>query len=142
MAAVGDNACLDGEDDPKNGEDGLVNLCKKNGINHTCFLGDNFRDSVEARIMKVEKLTRLNGTSKSHSLLQSGASFTKPTLPTLRSRKEKVSPEICRRKRRSSKHESPEQKDIFNSLLMGIEQAFKSERIEKYNCLPRLMLNV
>ncbi|XP_055954623.1 zinc finger protein AEBP2 isoform X1 [Patella vulgata] len=108
MATVGDNGSLDGEDSSKNEGDVLGNMCKKNGIDHSCFLGDHYRDSVEARFVNSGRMSRLNGTSKSHSV---SASFTKPSIPSLRSRKEKLCTETCRRKRRPSKHESSEDKE-------------------------------
>ncbi|KAL8586623.1 hypothetical protein ACOMHN_040131 [Nucella lapillus] len=99
MAAVGcmrDNGMMDGEESSeKEGE--LIKLCRKNGIHQDCFLGENARDSLDSKVAKTERPQRVNGTSKSVSAI-----FTKPSIPTLRSRKDKTLEQSNRRRRLSN----------------------------------------
>ena len=107
MAAVGcmrDNGTMEGEESSEK-ETELINLCRKNGIHQDCFMGENARDSLDSKLARSERSQRVNGTSKSVSAI-----FTKPSIPTLRSRKDKTSLEQSKRRRRLSKGESTDQR--------------------------------
>lgn len=106
MAAVGclrDNGTMEGDESSEKEGLELMKMCRKNGIHQDCFMGENARDSLDSRPTKTERSPRLNGSSKSVSAI-----FTKPSIPTLRSRKDKISPELGRRRRRPSKGENLE----------------------------------
>ena len=107
MAAVGcmrDNGTMEGEESSeKEGE--LIKMCRKNGIHQDCFMGESARDSLDSKFARTERPQRVNGTSKSVSAI-----FTKPSIPTLRSRRDKTSLEQSKRRRRLSKGESVDQR--------------------------------
>ena len=98
MAAVGcmkDNGTLDGEDSSEKEKD-ILKLCKKNGIYKECLV--NVIDPLDSKNARVERVQRVNGTSKSVSAI-----FTKPTIPSLRSRKHKSASDLMTRKKRTNK---------------------------------------
>ena len=98
-----DNGTMEGEESSeKEGE--MIKLCRKNGIHQDCFMRENARDCLDSKVAKTERPQRVNGTSKSVSAI-----FTKPTIPTLRSRKDKTVIEQSKRKRRLSKEGSTDQ---------------------------------
>lgn len=107
MAAVGcmrDNGTVEGdESSEKEGE--LMKLCRRNGIHQDCFMGENARDCLDSKATKSIRPQRVNGTSKSVSAI-----FTKPSIPTLRSRKDKIPLEQNKRRRRLSRGEGTEAK--------------------------------
>ena len=106
MATVGcveNSGSMDGEDlAARNTKPVISDLCKKNGINHSCFLAAQVRDCFESKAALSEKI-KLNGCSFK--------AFPKPSIPTLRSRKDRCSPELPKRKRRPSRHDSAEVKE-------------------------------
>lgn len=106
MAAVG---CMENSGDNNSEErqdkcaPDLRELCKKNGLNHKFNYEEKTGDCVNAKEIILEKLTRINGTNKHNS-------FTKPLIPTLRSRGERLvgGQESLRRTRRLSKQDLSE----------------------------------
>ncbi|XP_046580019.1 zinc finger protein aebp2-like [Haliotis rubra] len=116
MAAVcmGDNGSLDSEDlAERNTDPVLFDMVKKNGINHNCLFGDKNCDPLESTVSKHEKMPKINGCSVKPQGLPA---FTKPSIPTLRSRKDKISPEIPKRKRRASKQDISEPKEEIKDI--------------------------
>ncbi|XP_021379837.1 zinc finger protein aebp2-like isoform X2 [Mizuhopecten yessoensis] len=110
MAAVG---CMEnsGDNNSEERQDNCVSdlreMCKKNGLNHKFNYEEKPGDCINAKEMILEKLTRINGTNKHNS-------FTKPSIPTLRSRGERVSggQDSPRRTRRLSKQDQAEPRVI------------------------------
>lgn len=106
MAAVGcmrDNGTMEREEASEKEGLEMMKLCRKNGIHHDCFMAENGRDSLDSKTARIDRSPRVNGSSKSVSAI-----FTKPSIPTLRSRKEKITSEQNKRRRRLSKGECVE----------------------------------
>lgn len=80
----------------------LLGLCKNNGIKHNFHFSDKTSDRLTSKGGFLEKLSKLNGSVQN--------SFTKPSIPTLRSRGERLSGGLDppRRTRRLSKQDNVE----------------------------------
>ncbi|KAJ8315145.1 hypothetical protein KUTeg_007295 [Tegillarca granosa] len=100
MAAVGcmdENSAKDSEEGGDKNESDISDLCKKNGVNYKSFNERKSCEYLNSKGVFLEKITKVNGIVKSNS-------FTKPSIPTLRSRGERhpSGPDSPRRKRRNS----------------------------------------
>lgn len=108
MATVGcmeDNSSKDSDESSDRNEANLSEMCKKNGVHRFFCHSENSSDMADLKLPKTDKHFRANGANTKH------IPFAKPSIPTLRSRKDRHTPEpdCVRRKRRSArleKHES------------------------------------
>ena len=77
-------------------------ICKKNGLNHACFCEENVVSTKRCKAELLDKILRLNGSVKPNN-----NSFPRPSVPVLRTRKERHSSgsETSKRRRRSSRHD-------------------------------------
>ena len=104
MAAVGcteDNGSMESEDPMGKSAPVVVELYRRNGINHSYFKSESACDFIDGKTAKLEKTLKMNGSAKP-------LSFAKPSIPTLRSRKDRTPPDITKRKRRLSKPDTVE----------------------------------
>ena len=78
-------------------------MCKTNGLNHACFCEEKVETRKSCKSQLLDKILRLNGSVKSNN----NNSFPRPSIPVLRSRKERHSSgsEFSKRRRRSSRHD-------------------------------------
>lgn len=102
MAAVGcmESCGQDSEEGQAESDSKLDRFTRKNGLNHTCYCNPISVDCNLTKNVFHEKNHRLNGSLKQNS-------FTKPSIPALRSRSERnsVGSEPPKRKRRLSRHD-------------------------------------
>lgn len=100
MAAVGcieDNGSMQTDDPIGKSAPVVVELYRRNGINHGCCPPEIACDFMDGKNVKLEKTLKMNGSAKP-------LSFAKPSIPTLRSaRKDRTPPDLTKRKRRLSK---------------------------------------
>lgn len=78
-------------------------MCKTNGLNHACFCEEKVETRKRCKSQFLDTILRLNGSVKSNN----NNSFPRPSIPVLRSRKERHSSgsEFSKRRRRSSRHD-------------------------------------
>ncbi|XP_052811102.1 zinc finger protein aebp2-like [Mya arenaria] len=81
----------------------LALSCKKNGVSNGCYCEEKMETRNKCRSHLLDKILRLNGSVKSNN----NNCFPRPTVTTLRSRRERDSAgaEPVKRRRRSSRHD-------------------------------------
>lgn len=107
MAAVG-CTLMERKDMGEKNATKLALSCKRNGLNHGCYCEEKMETRNTCRSHLFDKFLRINGTVKTNN----NNCFPRPSVPTLRSRRERHSsgPEIVKRPRRSSRNDSGDSK--------------------------------
>ena len=106
MAAVGCSS-IERKEMGEKGATKLALACKRNGINHGCYCEEKMETRNNCRSQILDKLFKINGSVKTNNNI-----FSRPSIPTLRSRRERhpSGPEAAKRRRRSSRHDPGDSK--------------------------------
>ncbi|KAK3576345.1 hypothetical protein CHS0354_039279 [Potamilus streckersoni] len=112
-------------------------LCKKNGVNHNCYCEESLNSHLTLRSQFLDKFKRLNGNVKAHN----NNSFPRPSIPTLRSKRERHSSgSESKRKRRSSRHDKGDigqglNTDAGQTEVESLEVASITQKAASSSCI-------